>query len=41
MTSSATGSVEKCGRIVFEVVSPTNDFEERKIGISLVARLLQ
>ena len=33
--------LEKCGRTVFEIVSPTDDFEIMKNGITLVARLLQ
>ena len=37
----ATGSLEKCGRIVFKIVSPTDDFETIKNGITLVARLSQ
>ena len=37
----ATGSLEKCGRTVFEIVSPTDDFETIKNGITLVTRLLQ
>ena len=37
----ATGSLEKCGRMAFEIVSPTDDFETMKNGITLVARLLQ
>ena len=37
----ATGSVEKCGRTVFEIVSPTDDFETIKNGITLITRLLQ
>ena len=37
----ATGSLEKCDRTVFKIVSPTDDFETRKNEITLVARLLQ
>ena len=37
----ATGSLEKCGRTVFEIVSPTDNFETIKNGITLVARLSQ
>ena len=37
----ATGSLEKSGRTVFEIFSPTDDFETTKNGITLVARLLQ
>ena len=37
----ATGSLEKCGRTVFEIVSPTDNFQTVKYGITLVARLLQ
>ena len=37
----ATGPLEKCGRTVIELVSPTDDFEAIKNGITLVARLLQ
>ena len=37
----ATRSLEKCGRTVFEIVSPTDDFETTKNGVTLVARLLQ
>ena len=33
--------LEECGRTVFEIVSPTDDFEIMKNGITLVARLLQ
>ena len=33
-------AIEKCGMTVFEIVSPTADFETIKNGISLVARLL-
>ena len=33
--------LEKYGRTVFQIVSPTADFEKIKNGISLVARLLQ
>ena len=35
------GSLEKYGRTVFEIVSPTDGFEAIKNGITLVARLLQ
>ena len=35
------GSLEKCGKTVFKIVSPTDDFETVKYGITLVARLLQ
>ena len=35
------GSLEECGRTVFEIVSLTDDFEIIKNGITLVARLLQ
>ena len=44
MTSSVSrqrGSLEKCGRTVFKIVSPTDDFKTIKNGITLVARLLQ
>ena len=37
----ATGFLEKCGRTVFEKVSPTDNFETTKTGIFVVARLLQ
>ena len=37
----ATGSLEKCGRTVFGIVSPTDDFETIKIGIVFVTRFLQ
>ena len=37
----ATGSLEKCDRTVFEIVSSTDDFETIKDGITLLARLLQ
>ena len=37
----ATGSLEKCGRMVFKIVSPTDDFEAIENEITLVARLLQ
>ena len=37
----ATGSLEKCGRTVIEIVSPTKDFKTITNGITLVARLLQ
>ena len=37
----ATGSLEICDRVVFDVVSPTDDFETIKNRITLVARLLQ
>ena len=33
--------LEKYGRTVFQIVSPTADFEKIKNGISLIARLLQ
>ena len=33
--------LEKCGMTVFQIVSPTADFETIKNGIALVARLLQ
>ena len=33
----ATESLEKCGRTVFKIVSPTDDFETIKNGITLVA----
>ena len=35
------GFLEKCGRTVFEKVSPTDNFETTKTGIFVVARLLQ
>ena len=38
---SATGSLEKCGRTVFKIVSLTDDFETIKTGITVVAGLLQ
>ena len=31
----ATGSLQKCGRTVFKIVSPTDDFETIKNGITL------
>ena len=37
----ATRSLEKSRRTVFEIVSPTDNFETIKNGITLVARLLQ
>ena len=37
----ATGSLEKCGKTVFKIVSVTDYFEAIKNGITLVARLLQ
>ena len=37
----ATRFLEKCGRTVFNIVSPSDDFEAIKNGITLVARLLQ
>ena len=37
----ATGFLEKCDRTVFEIVSPTDDLEKIKNGITLVAGLLQ
>ena len=37
----AAGSLEKCGRTVFKIVSPTDDFDTIKNGMTLVARLLQ
>ena len=37
----ATGFLGKCGRTVFKIVLPTDDFEAIKNGITLVARLLQ
>ena len=37
----ATGSLGKCGRTVFEIVLPTDNFETIKNGFTLVARLLQ
>ena len=37
----ATGSFEKCDRTVFKTLSPTDDFETIKNGITRVARLLQ
>ena len=37
----AKGSLEKCGRTVFEIVSPTDNFETIENGITIVARLLQ
>ena len=36
-----TGSLEKCGETVFKIVSPTDDFETIKNGITLIAKLLQ
>ena len=36
-----TGSLEKCGRTVFKIVSPTDNFETIKNGITLFAKLLQ
>ena len=33
----ATESLGKCGRTVFKIVSPTDDFETIKNGITLVA----
>ena len=35
------GSIEEGGTMLFEIVSPTADFEAIKNGISLAARLLQ
>ena len=35
----AAGSLEKCRRTVFKIVSTTDDFETMKNGITLVARL--
>ena len=35
----ATGSLEKCGRTVFKIVSPTDYFEKIKNRITLVAGL--
>ena len=29
----AMGSFEKCGRTVFKIVSPTDDFETTKMGL--------
>ena len=37
----ATGSLEKWGRTVFKIVSPSDGFETIKNGITLVTRLLQ
>ena len=37
----AAGSLDKCIRTVFKIVSPTDNFEAMKNEISLVARLLQ
>ena len=37
----ATRSLEKCDRTIFEIVSPTDDFQTIKNGITLVARLLK
>ena len=37
----ATRSLEKCDRTVFEIVSPTDDFQTIKNGITLVAKLLK
>ena len=37
----ATRFLEKCGRTVFKIVSPSDDFDAIKNGITLVARLLQ
>ena len=37
----AMGSLEKCGKTVFKIVSPNDDFETIKYRITLVARLLQ
>ena len=34
-------SLEKCGRTVFKIVSPTDNFETTKNGNTLVARFLQ
>ena len=38
---SATRALEKCGKTIFKIVSPTDDFETIKNGITLVAKLLQ
>ena len=35
------GFLEKCGRTVFEKVSPTDNIETTKTGIFVVVRLLQ
>ena len=35
------GSLEKYGRTVFKIISPTDNFEAIKNGITLVARLLR
>ena len=32
--------LKKCGWTVFEIISPIDDFETIKSGISLIARLL-
>ena len=37
----APGFLEKCGRTVFEKVSPTDNIETTKTGIFVVARVLQ
>ena len=37
----ATGSLENCGRVVFKIVSPTDDFETTTNEITQVARFLQ
>ena len=37
----ATGSLETCGRTIFKIVLPTDDFETIKNGITVVAILLQ
>ena len=37
----AMGDLEKCGRIVFNIILPTDNFETIKNGITQIARLLQ
>ena len=34
-------TLEKCGRMVFEIATHIDDFEAIKSGITLVSRLLQ
>ena len=41
MTPWYLGTLENCGRTVFKIVLPTDDFETIKNGITLIARLLQ
>ena len=41
MTTWYLGTLENCGRTIFKIVLPTDDFETIKNGITLIARLLQ